>query len=67
MSLQSEKEVRIELTLSDQAAWHFAQFLKRATFTTYYDCAADQDEAYEMVYAGEKIRRALADAGYEPR
>jgi hypothetical protein len=67
MPLQPEKEVRIEVNLSDQAAWHFAQFLKRATFTTYYDCATDKDEAYEMVYAGEKVRRALATAGYEPR
>jgi hypothetical protein len=67
MSIQPEKEVRIEVTLSDQAAWHFAQFLKRATFTTYYDCAADKDEADEMIYAGEKVRQALAAAGYEPR
>lgn len=59
--------VRLVAELTDQEAQDFAQFLKRVGFSDYRNNAADQDEAYRMLAAGEKIRRALAEAGYAPR
>lgn len=57
--------LRIELT--KQEAWDYAQFLKRVGFSDYNGNAVDKDEAYRMLDAGEKIRAALADAGFTPR
>jgi len=59
--------ITITAELSDSEALAFAQFLKRAGHSDYHANAVDTDEAYEMLYAGEKIRRALAEAGYAPR
>jgi hypothetical protein len=55
------------LTLTDAQAWQFAQFLKRACFSDYRSHATSEAEAYQMIDAGEHIRRALADQGYSPR
>lgn len=63
----SEETVRIEVEFSDSEAWVFAQFLKRAGHSNYLECAADSSEAYQMLFAGEKLRAALAAAGYAPR
>lgn len=60
-------EVTVSVTLPPSQAMAFAQFLKRSTFSTYKDCAVDSDEAYQMIYAGNSIRSALAEAGYAPR
>ena len=59
--------VRLSVDLTPGEAWDFAQFLKRAGFSTYRECAVDRDEAYRMLNAGEKVRAALADVGYAPR
>jgi hypothetical protein len=59
--------VKIEATLTDAQAWEFAQFLKRVCFSDYRAHATSEAEAYRMVEAGERIRAALADAGYAPR
>lgn len=59
--------VRLVAELTDQEAEDFAQFLKRVGFSDYRNNAIDQDEAYRMLAAGEKIRSALAEAGYAPR
>jgi hypothetical protein len=61
------KDVPITVTLSDEQAWAFAQFLKRVCFSDYKDRAASQAEAYTMVGAGEVIREALREQGYAPR
>ena len=61
------KTVRIETTLTDAEAWEFAQFLKRVCFSDYRAHASSEVEAYRMVQAGERIRDALAEAGYAPR
>jgi hypothetical protein len=63
----STKTVVIPMELSADEAWDFAQFLKRAGFSDYLSNAADQDEAYRMLHAGEKVRAALAEAGIDPR
>jgi hypothetical protein len=61
------KEIEIQVVLTDQQAWEFAQFLKRVCFSDYRDHAASDEEAYHMVNAGERIRSALAEQGYAPR
>lgn len=53
--------------LTDEQAWQFAQFLKRASLSDYRKLAASDDEARDMQEAGELIRSALTDAGYSPR
>ncbi|WP_428827706.1 hypothetical protein ACLIKD_06860 [Azonexus sp. IMCC34842] len=59
--------IQLVAELSNQEAEGYAQFLKRVGFSDYRNNAADQDEAYRMLAAGEKIRAALAEAGYAPR
>jgi hypothetical protein len=61
------KDVTITATLTDAQAWAFAQFLKRVGLDDYKGLSVDVDEAYTMLDAGEKLRTALADAGYAPR
>lgn len=61
------KEITIIATLNESQAWLYAQFLKRATFDTYRDRAMNDDEAYVMINAGERIRDALIEKGFAPR
>ena len=58
-----------ELTVSlpEREAEAFAQFLKRVGLSDYRALAASEAEAYDMLHAGEHIRKALAEAGYAPR
>ena len=65
----SNKLVKITIELTDQEAWDLAQFHKRIGLSAFRECAApgDDDEAYRMLNAAEKIRYALTDAGYSPR
>jgi hypothetical protein len=60
-------QVEITVTLTDAEAWQFAQFLKRACFSDYRSHATSEAEAYQMIDAGDRIRRALANQGYAPR
>lgn len=55
----------VELTKSEAEA--FSQFLKRAGFSEYRQCAIDDDEAYLMRDAADRIRDALAEMGFAPR
>jgi hypothetical protein len=59
--------VEITITLTEAQAWQFAQFLKRTCFSDYRSHATSEAEAYQMIDAGEHIRRALAEQGYDPR
>ena len=59
--------VKVVVELSETQAWAWAQFLKCVDLDTYQEWAADRDEAYQMLDAGEKVRRAFAEAGYAPR
>ena len=61
------KTITIEVELNDAQAWALAQFVKRVGLSDYRALAIDQDEAYEMVDAGERVRRALAEKGRAPR
>lgn len=59
--------MNINVELPDDLAWALAQFLKRVGYNDYRALAVDEQEAYEMVDAGEKVRAALADKGIAPR
>lgn len=56
-----------QTALSEREALALAQFLKRLRFHQAREIAVDQDEAYTMIDATNKLARALADAGYDPR
>ena len=60
-------DVEVRVLLSESEAWDLAQFLKRVGFDQFYVNAQDSDEAYRMMFAAEKVRKALAEAGYSPR
>ena len=65
--MANTEAVVITLELTDREAWDFAQFLKRTGHSDYLVNAENDTQAYSMLYAGEKERSALADAGYAPR
>jgi hypothetical protein len=65
--MNHEQTIEITVILTDAQAWEFAQFLKRACFSDYRSHATSEAETYHMIDAGEHIRRALAERGYEPR
>lgn len=60
-------QVTIQAELSGQQAWALAEFLKRVGFSDVRPLAVDEREAYDMIYASEKVRAALAEKGYAPR
>lgn len=72
-SVQSEPDLEVRATvllqvvLSEGEAWMLAQFLKRVGFSDYLNNAIDKDEAYAMLNAGERVRKALAEVGFAPR
>jgi hypothetical protein len=57
----------VTITIPDAQAHAFAQALKRAGFNDWRRLAVDDTEAYAALFAAEEIRRALADAGINPR
>ncbi len=61
------KPIVIRFELTDGEAYTFAQFLKRVALSDYRPLAVDRDEAEMMLAAGEVIRKALREVGYEPR
>ncbi|OEZ51832.1 hypothetical protein [Duganella sp. HH105] len=62
-----EPLVRLIADLSPAQALALAQFLKRVGIDDYTGLAVDRDEAWLMLDAGERLRAALAAAGYAPR
>ncbi len=63
----TNEPVTITVELSSEEALAFAEFLKRAGFTDYRSNAFNDDEAYLMLWAGNKIQKALAERGIAPR
>jgi hypothetical protein len=60
-------DVDVQVRLTESEAWDLAQFLKRVGFDQFFVNAQDEDEAYRMMFAVEKVRQALAEVGYSPR
>lgn len=61
------RKVHLSCFLTDGEAWNLAQFLKRVGFSDFRTNAQDDDEAYAMRDAADRVRVALAEAGYAPR
>lgn len=59
--------ITVEVEMTEEQAAAFAQFLKRVGVSDYRNLSVDDQEAYAMQEAGERIRRALGEAGYTPR
>ena len=53
--------------LSDDEAWALAQMCKRMILDDFNRLAANVDEANAMDHAAIKLRRALAEHGFNPR
>ena len=60
-------EICLRVPLSEQEAWDLAQFLKRSAFADFRNNAVDDEEAYRMLAAAEKLKCNLAAIGYSPR
>jgi hypothetical protein len=60
-------EICLMVSLSEQEAWDFAQFLKRTGFADFRSQAVDDDEAYRMQAVTEMIRINLELHGINPR
>ena len=63
----TDARVHLTVELTEAQARDLAQFLKRVGFSEFERNARDEDEAYAMQEAAGVVRRALAEAGYEPR
>ena len=59
--------VKVTFELSQPEALALAQFVKRSLFQTYREFSADEEEAYLMLAAVERLRQGLADEGFSPR
>ncbi|WP_429501214.1 DUF7706 family protein (plasmid) [Robbsia andropogonis] len=53
--------------MTEVEALALAQLCKRLTFSDMQACAVDNDEAYAIRNAVDKLQRALNGAGYAPR
>ena len=65
--LNQRSEISVTVELTDQEAWDLAQFFKRVGFTDYRSNAIDDAEAFRTLAADEKVRKSLAECGYNPR
>jgi hypothetical protein len=57
----------LEIELTDEQAYALAQYLKRVQFDDFRRRAINEDDAYLMQNAAAEVRKALNDAGYDPR
>jgi hypothetical protein len=64
MNETTDVTISFKMTVSQAIA--YAQLLKRMAFVDYRSNAANDGEAYEMLYAAEKIRDALTRQGFAP-
>jgi hypothetical protein len=63
----STTKLNLYVEIEEDDLWQFAQFLKRVGFNDFRALAKNDEEAYMMQYAGEKLRAALAEKGFGPR
>lgn len=63
--MENFSQITCDLPIEEATA--LAQYLKRAGLSDYRQLAVDEEEAYTMQAAAERLRSALALAGYAPR
>jgi hypothetical protein len=61
------EQIVIQVQLPLDQAWALAQFLKRAGYSDYRTLAANEQEAYAMLYAALNLSEVLAEGGCAPR
>jgi hypothetical protein len=61
------KVIDVTVEMTEVEAWALAQLLKRITFDHVRANAMDNDDAYLMLQACEKVRSGLSKIGYSPR
>jgi hypothetical protein len=59
--------IDLDVGLSMEQALALAQFLKRVGIDDYRALAVDEEEAWLMRDAGERVRAALREVGIAPR
>ena len=57
----------IQVELPADEAWALAECFKRICYMDYRALAVNEQEAWDMLEAGEKVRKALAEKGIVPR
>ena len=59
--------LNLQIALSHDQAAALAQLIKRITWSSLRENAANDDEAYEMQRALEEVRKGLVEQGFDPR
>jgi hypothetical protein len=62
-----ETNVTAHVELNPAQAWALAQLLKRLGWSDCRALAEDDEQTALMIAAAERVRAALAEAGYAPR
>lgn len=60
-------KMEIKFEVGENQAAALSQMLKRIGFTDIRKLSTSEEETYEAQNALESVRKALADAGYNPR
>lgn len=60
-------EICLSVSLSEQEAWDFAQFLKRIGYADFRSQAVNDEEAYRILAVAEMFRANLKGLGIDPR
>ena len=62
-----EELVTVAVELDAEQAWALAQLVKRIGWADCRSLAEDDEQTRQMIQATERVRGALAAAGYAPR
>jgi len=62
-----EHVVTVHVELNAAQAWALAQLLKRIGWSDCRSLAENEHQTALMIQATERVRQALAEAGYAPR
>ena len=62
-----EELVTVHVELEPAQAWALAQLLKRIGWSDCRTLAENEQQTALMIAAAERVRQALAQAGYAPR
>lgn len=63
----TKKAVTFTVQIDDQLAQALAQFIKRVSWSEIRQNAKGDDEADDMRDGLDQVRKALQEAGYDPR
>jgi len=61
------EHITIAVELDAAQAWALAQLLKRIGWSDCRSLAEDDEQTRQMIQATERVRAALAQAGFAPR